>query len=82
MRYISLPLALVALLSAAIAPASPRAEHPVPAERAPTLLDRVYPETEFEGEGWRRLLPILLMNNEADDQLPLVRAKARAAATR
>jgi len=35
----------------------------LPAEAQP-MVDRLYPEMSIEGEGWRGLLPIMLMNVE------------------
>lgn len=82
MRFISSFIALATLLSAAGASASPRGDRPLPVEAQPTLVDRLFPETRIEGEGWRGLLPIYLMNSMPDARQPLVRAKTRETATR
>ena len=82
MRSIPSLLALATLLSAAVASASPLGGRPLPVDARPTLADRLFPETRIEGEGWRGLLPIYLMNNEPDVRRPMVRAKIRETATR
>ncbi len=82
MRYTPSFLAMALLLSATTAPAAPLGERPLPAEPRPTLTERLFPETEIEGEGWRGLLPIFRMNHETDVPRSLVRAKSRETATR
>ncbi len=55
-------LLAAALLIVAAEPAfAVRGPAQLPAEAAPTV-DRIYPELAIEGEGWRGLLPIMLMN--------------------
>ena len=82
MRFFPSFIALATLLTAAVAPASPPGDRPLPVEAQPTLVDRLFPETRIEGEGWRGLLPIYLMNSMPDARQPLVRAKTRETATR
>lgn len=53
---------VTALFLATASPAlavSDRIEAPV--ERQ-AMVERLYPETDIEGEGWRGLLPIMLLN--------------------
>ncbi|MBO9377831.1 hypothetical protein GG804_13735 [Sphingomonas histidinilytica] len=57
-----LPVAALLLLAAQPALAA-RGQAVLPAEKAPPVA-RLYPEMEIEGEGWRGLLPIMLMNVE------------------
>jgi hypothetical protein len=53
---------LAALLALSAHPALAVSEKPqLPAERV-AAVDRLYPELDVEGEGWRGLLPIMLMN--------------------
>jgi hypothetical protein len=55
-------LLAAALLILAAEPAlAARGVPTLPAETAPAV-DRIYPELAIEGEGWRGLLPIMLMN--------------------
>jgi len=55
---------LASFLILAAEPALAVTEQPrLPAEKQPTI-DRLYPELTIEGEGWRGLLPIMLMNVE------------------
>lgn len=55
---------VASFLIVAADPALAVTEQPrVPAERPPSI-DRLYPELSIEGEGWRGLLPIMLMNVE------------------
>ena len=57
-------LLVAALLLLAAEPAlAARGQTVLPAEKAPPVA-RLYPEMEIEGEGWRGLLPIMLMNVE------------------
>lgn len=57
-------LPVAALLLLAAQPAFAVRGRPVlPADKAPPVA-RLYPEMEIEGEGWRGLLPIMLMNVE------------------
>nr|WP_157034175.1 hypothetical protein [Sphingomonas sp. Y57] len=57
-----LPVAILLLLAAEPALAV-RGRPVLPAEKAPPVA-RLYPEMEIEGDGWRGLLPIMLMNVE------------------
>lgn len=82
MRLFPSFIALATLLTAAVASASPPGDRPLTVEPQPTLVDRLFPETRIEGEGWRGLLPIYLMNTLPDVRQPLVRAKTRETATR
>jgi hypothetical protein len=60
-----LPAALLILTAT---PAFAVSEQPrLPSERVASV-DRLYPELEIEGEGWRGLLPIMLMNADAGAQ--------------
>ena len=53
---------LASLLVLSAQPALAAIEQPrLPAEREASV-DRLYPELSIEGEGWRGLLPIMLMN--------------------
>lgn len=55
---------VAALLITVATPAfAVRGQVELPAEKAPAV-DRIYPELAIEGEGWRGLLPIMLMNVE------------------
>lgn len=55
-------LLVATLLLVATQPAlAARGVPTLPAEKAPAV-DRIYPELAIEGEGWRGLLPIMLMN--------------------
>ncbi|ATE66627.1 hypothetical protein [Rhizorhabdus dicambivorans] len=61
MQRFLLPVLIV--LSAT--PAFAVSEQPrMPSERAASV-DRLFPELEIEGDGWRGLLPIMLMNRDA-----------------
>ena len=81
MRFSPSYLALAALLSASVATAAPLSRGPVPADRQPTLVYQLFPETEIEGEGWRGLLPVMLMNHDAQ-ALRLIAPRKRETATR
>jgi hypothetical protein len=55
-------LCLAVLLTLSAQPVLALSEKPqLPAERIATV-ERLYPELDVEGEGWRGLLPIMLMN--------------------
>jgi hypothetical protein len=57
-------LLVATLLFLAADPAlADRGRPQLPVEKAPPV-DRLYPELAIEGEGWRGLLPIMLMNVE------------------
>ena len=57
---------VAALLLVAASPALAVSDRPeAPVERRATL-ERVFPETNIEGEGWRGLLPIMLLNADQD----------------
>jgi len=56
-RLLATALLLIAAEPAFALPGQPH----LPAERVPAV-DRIYPELAIEGDGWRGLLPIMLMN--------------------
>lgn len=58
-RLLAAALLFLAATPALAVPGQPQ----LPAEKAPPV-DRIYPELAIEGEGWRGLLPIMLMNVE------------------
>lgn len=59
---------LAALLILSATPAFAVSERPhLPAEKPP-VTDKLYPELDVQGDGWRGLLPIMLMNADADAQ--------------
>ncbi|KQX17824.1 MULTISPECIES: hypothetical protein [unclassified Sphingomonas] len=58
-RLLAAALLFLAAQPALAVPGQPR----LPVEKSPPV-DRIYPELAIEGEGWRGLLPIMLMNVE------------------
>jgi len=59
---------VAALLILSATPALAVSERPrLPAERPP-VTDKLYPELDVQGDGWRGLLPIIMMNAEAAAQ--------------
>ena len=78
MRILSSLLALATVLSASVAMAAPLSNGLEPSERPPTLVDRLFPETPIEGEGWRGLLAIMLMNHDLDARRPVLRTERDA----
>lgn len=57
-------LCLAVLLMLPASPALAIGVQPrLPAEKAP-VTDRLYPELDVQGDGWRGLLPIMLMNKD------------------
>lgn len=80
MRFSPSLFIAAAMLSASVANATPLSDRPLPVDREPTLADRLFPETDIEGEGWRGLLPVMLMNHDAE-ALRLIAPRKREAAT-
>jgi hypothetical protein len=73
---------LAALLVLTAAPAFATSEPPrLPVERAKPV-DQIFPELDVEGDGWRGLLPIMLMNAEIGSQPRSAGADQREAPAR
>ncbi len=82
MRFPSALLMLALLLPGGVAEATPQSSPLLPAEPQPPLVNRLFPDTSFDGESWRALLPIMLMNHEPDVLRRVVGGKNRDAAER
>ena len=52
------------LLIATASPALAVSEPPRLPEERVAMADRLYPELDVQGDGWRGLLPIMLMNSD------------------
>lgn len=57
-----------ALLMIAASPAFAAAEQLRLPNNAVAPVDRIYPEMEIEGDGWRGLLKVMLLNNQMSAQ--------------
>ncbi len=78
MRFLPSIVVLATLLFASVATAAPQSGEVELTERPPTLVDRLFPETPIEGEGWRGLLAIMLMNHDLDARRPVLRTERDA----
>ena len=75
MRFISSLIIVAASLPASVAIAAPPSDQLVAGDRQPALVDRLFPETEIEGEGWRGLLKIMLMNQDLEVRRRVMRSE-------
>jgi hypothetical protein len=82
MRISMTPLLLAALLTATAAPAAGHGDRPAPLADRVAAVDRLFPETAIEGEGWRGLLPIMLFNLDPGLRIPSVQSERGEAPTR
>ncbi len=82
MRNLPKLLALAAMLTASAAPAATRTDRPLPRAPSTAQVDRLFPGTSIEGEGWQGLLPIMLFNLQLEAQRPVLRSERSEATTR
>lgn len=81
MRSFAISAVLAILVPTAAAHAFP-SRPPVVLADKPDSIDRLFPEIMAEGDGWRGLLPVMLLNAQEAARRPAIRPDRRQTATR